>query len=400
MKTKIKTKNKTKTKIKFIIFLFFALAQIGRADISLGASIIAQDMINLTNGSRTEAGLAPLAINEKLARAAEEKANDMFRFQYFDHNSPNGTTPWDFIKSAGYEYKYAGENLAIDFISASGAHKALMESSSHRDNILNMNYTEIGIAVKEDIFEGNKSIIIVEEFASPLYIEKTSDYNLNENVELILEEKADEINSLKDKKEKELEEFSQTGSARENGVNDALFTIGSTQESGANSVEENETELFLFSEEKNISETGDVSEVKNNISNSGLENASALYFLKDDMFEKWLLSLFPNKDDFTGKIAAENNKQKINKSIAQDKPILSAENLNKERIMGLASEASFKETYLNKFKYQTNLSLNNYFQNELSARVLLVDLFLAILLIFDFWFMVRVSPRNLAPKAN
>jgi uncharacterized protein YkwD len=171
----METKIKNKTKTKFAVFLFFALTQMSRADISLAISITAQDMINLTNKSRTEAGLAPLAINEKLARAAEEKADDMFRFQYFDHNSPSGTTPWDFIKSTEYEYSYAGENLAIDFVSANGAHKALMESFSHRENILNKHFNEIGIAVKEDIFEGNKSIIIVEEFASPLYSEKTSE---------------------------------------------------------------------------------------------------------------------------------------------------------------------------------------------------------------------------------
>ncbi len=316
MKTKIKTKNKNKTKIKLAVFLFFALAQIGRADVSSGAFITAQDMVELTNGSRMEAGLAPLAINGKLAEAAREKANDMFKLQYFDHNSPNGTTPWDFIKSAGYEYRYAGENLAIDFISASGAHSALMESSPHRDNILNMNYTEIGIAVKEDIFEGNKSIIIVEEFAAPLYIEKIyiekTSYNLNENVELIPEEKAIEINNLPEKEE----------------------------------------EIIV----ENV-------EVKTNI------------------------PIIENKDE-------------TDLSAAQNKPILSVKNSDSERIMGLANEALFKEEYLNKFRYQANSSLNGYFQDELAARVLTLNLFLAILLIIDFWFIARINPRHLMPEIN
>lgn len=382
MKTKMKTKSKNKTKIKFAFFLFFALAQMSRADFSLGASITGQDMINLTNKSRIEAGLAPLAMNEKLAMAAEKKASDMFRFQYFDHNSPNGTTPWDFIKSAGYEYKYAGENLAIDFISAGGAHKALMESSSHRDNILNVNYTELGIAVKEDVFEGNKSIIIVEEFASPLHSEKADDYILNENIGLVIEEKENEINNFPKKE-------------------DEIILNNMETEANMPAIEEkNETELFLSVKEKNTSETGDILETGGDISNNGLENTGALYFWKGNAFEKWLPALFPSEEDFAGKIAAENNNQEINKSAVQDKPILPAGNLNNEKVMGSADEASFKEAYLNKFRHQFDSSLSGYFQDELSARVLLLDLFLAILLIFDFWFIVRVNPRNLAPRLN
>lgn len=375
----MKTKNENKAKIKFAVFLFFALAQMGWADISLAISISAQDMISLTNKSRIEAGLAPLAVNEKLARAAREKADDMFNLQYFDHNSPNGTTPWDFIKSAGYEYEYAGENLAIDFISVNGAHKALMESSSHRDNILNVNYTEIGIAVKEDIFEGNKSIIIVEEFAAPLYSEKTSDYNLNENIELILEEKASEINNPLKKEEEIIIENLETK------INTASA--------------ENKNEIDMPIKEKNINIASDILELKNDNDNK-LENISAPYNLESNMFEEFISSLFPNEKYFAEKIAAENNNQEVNRPVIQNNPILSAENLNSERVMGLVNEASFKKAYLNKLKYQTNSSLSGYFQDELSARVLLLDLFLAILLIFDFWFIVRINPRNLMPEIN
>lgn len=373
MKTKIKTKNKIKTKIKLAVFLFFALAQIGWADISLGASIISQDMIELINKSRAEAGLDPLAINEKLAEAAREKADDMFKLQYFDHNSPNGTMPWDFIKAEGYEYKYAGENLAIDFISASGAHKALMESSSHRDNILNVNYTEIGIAVKEDIFEGNKSIIIVEEFASPLYKKINADYSSSENIELILEEKADEINNPPKREEEIIAE------SLEVGINMSIVE------------NENEADSPVKKENENKQE---------NLKENETENAGALYFLKDDAFEKWFLSLFPSKDDFDPKIAVENKKREIGESTASNKPIFLVENLNNERVMGLVNEVSSKEAYLNKFKYQTGLSLGGYFQDELSARVLMIDLFLAILLIFDFWFLARLNARYPMLKIN
>lgn len=375
----MKVKNENKTKIKFAIFLFFALAQISWTNVSSAVSITAQDMINLTNKSRMESGLAPLSVNEKLTVAAQRKVSDMFKFQYFDHNSPSGTTPWDFIKSAGYEYGYAGENLAIDFISSNGAHKALMESSSHRENILNKNFTEIGIAVKEDIFEGNMSIIIVEEFASPLHSKKTSDYNLNENVELILEEKVNEIN---------------------NSLEEIITENLETQVNNLAIENQNETELFLPLEEKDKGEVDDISEVESKIPSGGLENISALYFLKGEVLEKWIPSLFPKENFSENIITVENNDQKTDKAIAQNSSILSPEYLDKERVMGLVNEASFKETYLNKFKYQNSSSINGYFQDELSVRILMLDFFLAILLIFDFWFIIRVNQRNLMPEIN
>ena len=160
-------------------------------------------MIALTNNSRIEVGLPELLISDKLSVAAEKKAQDMFANQYFDHDSPQGLTPWDFIKSAGYKYRHAGENLAIDFISANSAHKALMESSSHRANILNVNYSEIGIAVVEDIFEGSKSIIIVEEFGAPFVNEEIVQIKSLQITKEIIETKVNEINKEMAEKDSE-----------------------------------------------------------------------------------------------------------------------------------------------------------------------------------------------------
>jgi hypothetical protein len=166
----MKTKTNKKVIIGWIIALFFVLLPLGCEQVVLavsGSDISVEKMVGLVNESRQEAGLLPLVVSEKLTAAAEAKADDMFRFQYFDHNSPTGVTPWDWIKLANYDYAYAGENLAVGFITARGAHQALMESSSHRDNVLSPNYTEIGLAVKEGIFKGEKNILIVEEFGSP-----------------------------------------------------------------------------------------------------------------------------------------------------------------------------------------------------------------------------------------
>ena len=181
MKTKIKT-NKKNIK-KWIIIISFVFVLLNCGQVVVAADITAQRMIELTNRSREESGFLPLKVNNKLVAAAEAKANDMFKFQYFDHNSPSGVTPWYWIKSAGYDYLYAGENLAIDFVTAEGTHMALMRSITHRDNILKPNYTEIGIAVKKGIFDGNESIIIVEEFGAPL--EKIVEENNENKIDIV-----------------------------------------------------------------------------------------------------------------------------------------------------------------------------------------------------------------------
>lgn len=188
------SKTKTKTNIGPIrqiglITILFCVLTISQAQIVFASGITSEKMIDLINRSRAEAGVSSLAVNSQLSSAAKAKAEDMFRFQYFDHTSPSGTTPWHWIREAGYEYSYAGENLAIDFVTAEGAHKALMESSSHQRNILNSNYSEIGVAAMSDIFEETKSIIIVEMFGSPR--EKTE----SESYKSIAAAKEPEINA-------------------------------------------------------------------------------------------------------------------------------------------------------------------------------------------------------------
>ena len=155
---------------KIILSCFLTLSFFAAAGLNVHASeITAEAMIKLTNQSRTESGAEILSVNSKLARAAYLKASDMLEFDYFDHASPSGVDPWHWIGLVNYDYRYAGENLAIDFATAEGVHRALMESSSHRDNILNPRFKEMGVAVLDGEFEGSNSIVVVEMFASPFY---------------------------------------------------------------------------------------------------------------------------------------------------------------------------------------------------------------------------------------
>lgn len=128
----------------------------------------AERFFTLTNTARIEAGAKPLALNAKLARAAERKAADILAQGYFAHSTPQGKKFYQWIKEEGYKYSAAGENLALDFSDAEIAHEALMDSPGHRSNIINKKYTQVGFAVKSGTFQGRKTTVLVELFGKPV----------------------------------------------------------------------------------------------------------------------------------------------------------------------------------------------------------------------------------------
>lgn len=132
------------------------------------ANISPQEVIRLTNEQRAANGLNSLNENSTLDAAALAKGNDMLAKGYWAHFAPDGTSPWSFFLSFGYKYKYAGENLARDFQDAPSAVNAWMNSPSHRENILNANYRDIGIGVVEGSLAGSDTTIIVQFFGTPL----------------------------------------------------------------------------------------------------------------------------------------------------------------------------------------------------------------------------------------
>ena len=131
------------------------------------SAITPQNIIDLTNQTRSNLGLPVLKANSKLAQAAQDKANDMLTNQYFAHVSPTGATPWSWIAKAGYQYTYAGENLAVHFTSSEGLQDGWMASPTHRANIVHPKYTDIGVGVAMGTFEGFDTIFVAEDFGTP-----------------------------------------------------------------------------------------------------------------------------------------------------------------------------------------------------------------------------------------
>lgn len=131
------------------------------------SSVLSNVLVDLTNTDRQNNNVAVLQKSLLLEKAARAKVEDMAQNGYFSHISPKGKTPWQWLDEVGYKYKYAGENLAVNFYESIDVEKAWMNSASHRKNILNGNYTEIGIAATVGTYKNNQAIFIVQYFGRP-----------------------------------------------------------------------------------------------------------------------------------------------------------------------------------------------------------------------------------------
>ena len=105
-----------------------------------------RQLVALVNEERAAAGLVPLELDVRLVPVARAHSAEMFRLRYFSHTSPVSGSPFDRLTAGGITYTRAGENLAYAR-SVATAHRGLMESPGHRENILRPEFRRIGIGV-------------------------------------------------------------------------------------------------------------------------------------------------------------------------------------------------------------------------------------------------------------
>lgn len=89
---------------------------------------------------------------------------------YWAHFAPDGKTPWDFVRQAGYNFTAAGENLARDFGGVDPMISAWLASPTHRENLLSSNFTEIGVGVAEGVIAGKSTTVVVQMFGRPAFV--------------------------------------------------------------------------------------------------------------------------------------------------------------------------------------------------------------------------------------
>lgn len=109
-----------------------------------------REVIRLVNVERAKVGLKPLSENVKLSKVARIKSQDMINKKYFSHYSPTYGSPFDMMKKFGIRFRAAGENIAMGQKTPKEVMNAWMNSAGHRRNILNPNFTQIGVGVAKD----------------------------------------------------------------------------------------------------------------------------------------------------------------------------------------------------------------------------------------------------------
>lgn len=110
-----------------------------------GVSSFEKEVVELVNQEREKYGYSPLQIDTRLTVVARKKSADMRDNRYFSHQSPTYGSPFDMLEKENIRYTMAGENIAAGQRTPSQVVKDWMNSEGHRQNILNPNYTHIGV---------------------------------------------------------------------------------------------------------------------------------------------------------------------------------------------------------------------------------------------------------------
>ena len=147
-------------------FLIPFVPNITPAVLGYASSIIPEEIVTLSNSERQAYGVPTLKLDSTLTQAALAKGADMFARNYWAHVAPDGTQPWAFFVASGYQYRYAGENLARDFYNSKNVVDAWMNSKTHRENLLSAKYEDIGIAVINGELDGVKTTLVVQFFGA------------------------------------------------------------------------------------------------------------------------------------------------------------------------------------------------------------------------------------------
>ncbi len=160
--------------VLLLVVAMFAFAwvrsPIGTNVLAFATEMSSASLLDETNRQRQVNNAGTLELNEQLQAAARAKAEDMAERNYWSHETPDGDQPWKFIEESGYQYIKAGENLAYGFMSSSQTVNGWMNSESHRENMLDPAFTEVGFGYVNAVgFQNsNEETIVVALYAQPL----------------------------------------------------------------------------------------------------------------------------------------------------------------------------------------------------------------------------------------
>ncbi|PIZ96347.1 MAG: hypothetical protein COX80_01550 [Candidatus Magasanikbacteria bacterium CG_4_10_14_0_2_um_filter_33_14] len=153
---------------KMMVVLFVVLLPLETFSLPEVKNSIADKIIAETNKVRNKLAVRSLDTNEKLFSSANAKSWDMVRNDYFDHISPDGKRLRDFLQEADYDYRMAGENLAVGYKNSEDLMVAWENSPSHYDNLIDKDYRDIGVGVSIGEYKGvPNTLFVTQHFATP-----------------------------------------------------------------------------------------------------------------------------------------------------------------------------------------------------------------------------------------
>lgn len=129
-------------------------------------TVQSQKIIQLTNNIRTSLNIHSLVENSVLKEAALVKAQDMLINQYFAHLSPENKGLSSFLVQSGYQYICAGENLALGFSEAEDVVDAWVKSPTHYANLVDPDFTDIGVGIVSGAYKGYDTTLIAQYFGA------------------------------------------------------------------------------------------------------------------------------------------------------------------------------------------------------------------------------------------
>lgn len=155
--------------VSVALSLFVSYIAPRTSTLAYATSMSQQGLLDATNSHRANNGQTALSLNSKLNSAAQAKANDMVARNYWSHTTPDGQEPWVFISNAGYSYLKAGENLAYGFLTSADTVIGWMNSPSHKANMLDSAYLEVGFgfANSENFNNSGNQTVVVAMYGKP-----------------------------------------------------------------------------------------------------------------------------------------------------------------------------------------------------------------------------------------
>jgi uncharacterized protein YkwD len=147
---------------------------------ALASDITRDSVLAAMNQRRIEANLAPLHDDPRLNAAAEDRMRDMEERGYWAHRSPDGRSPFSWLRVHRYFLRTAGENLATGFETTELLTAGWMESRGHRANIMSPDFADCGIAVIDGATTGRaagRSVVVLFGSAEAFSVGATTPHN-------------------------------------------------------------------------------------------------------------------------------------------------------------------------------------------------------------------------------